>query len=31
MIETLPFDGAEVSDTIGFAGGIRLLWKIDLV
>ena len=31
MIETLPFDGAEVSDTIGFAGGIRLLWKTDLV
>ena len=31
MIETLPFDGAKVSDTIGFAGGIRLLWKTDLV
>ena len=25
MIETLPFDGAEVTDTIGFAGGIWLL------
>ena len=24
-IETLPFDGAEVSDTIGFARGIWLL------
>ena len=31
MIETLPFDGAEVSDTIGFAEGIRLLWRTDLV
>ena len=31
MIEMLPFDGAKVSDTIGFAGGIRLLWKTDLV
>ena len=31
MIETLPFDGAEVSDTIGFAGVIWLLWRTDLV
>ena len=31
IIETLPFDGAVVSDTIGFAGGIWLLWRSDLV
>ena len=31
IIETLPFDGAVVSDTIGFAGGIWLLWRFDLV
>ena len=31
MIETLPFDGAEVTDTIGFVGGIWLLWRADLV
>ena len=31
MIESLPFDGYVVADTIGFAGGIWLLWKTDLV
>ena len=31
MIETLPFDGVEVSDTIGFAGVIWLLWRTNLV
>ena len=31
IIETLPFDGAVVTDTIGFAGGIWLLWHSDLV
>ena len=31
IIETLPFDGAVVTDTIGFAGGIWLLWRSDLV
>ena len=31
IIETLPFDGAVVVDTIGFAGGIWLLWHSDLV
>ena len=31
IIETLPFDGAVVIDTIGFAGGIWLLWRFDLV
>ena len=31
MIESLPFDGSVVADTIGFAGGIWLLWKTDLV
>jgi len=31
IIELLPFDGATVADTIGFAGGIWLLWRIDLV
>ena len=25
MIESLPFDGSVVADTIGFAGGIWLL------
>ena len=30
-IESLPFDGAVVIDTIGFAGGIWLLWRSDLV
>lgn len=31
IIETLPFDGAEVFDTIGLAGGIWLLWNTNLV
>lgn len=31
VIETLPFDGVVVTDTIGFAGGIWLLWRSDLV
>ena len=31
IIETLPFDGHAVADTIGFAGGIWLLWRSDLV
>ena len=31
IIETLPFDGAVVTDTIGFAGGIWLLWRSNLV
>ncbi|KAL4638398.1 hypothetical protein ACB092_03G143700 [Castanea dentata] len=31
IIESLPFDGAVVTDTIGFAGGIWLLWRSDLV
>nr|XP_023870330.1 uncharacterized protein LOC111982945 [Quercus suber] len=31
IIECLPFDGAAVADTIGFAGGIWLLWRSDLV
>ena len=31
IIETLPFDGAVVTDTIGFVGGIWLLWHLDLV
>ena len=31
IIETLPFDGAVVTDTIGFARGIWLLWHSDLV
>ncbi|KAK7848986.1 putative mediator of rna polymerase ii transcription subunit 37c [Quercus suber] len=31
VIEALPFDGAAVADTIGFAGGIWLLWRSDLV
>ena len=30
-IETLPFDGAVVANTIGFARGIQLLWRLDLV
>ena len=28
---SLPFDGAVCSNTIGFAGGIWLLWQSDLV
>ena len=31
IIEFLPFDGAVVANTIGFAGGIWLLWCSDLV
>ena len=31
IIETLPFDGYAVADTIGFAGGIWMLWRSDLV
>lgn len=31
IIETLPFDGAVVANMIGFAGGIWLLWRVDLV
>ena len=31
IIKLLPFDGAAMADTIGFAGGIWLLWRMDLV
>ena len=31
IIEALPFDGHVVSDTIGFAGGVWMLWRSDLV
>ena len=31
IIESLPFHGVVVADTIGFAGGIWLLWCSDLV
>jgi len=31
IIEALPFDGYAVADTIGFAGGIWMLWRSDLV
>lgn len=31
IIETLPFNGFVVADTIGFAGGIWLLWRTDQV
>ena len=31
IIEALPFDGYAVADTIGFAGGIWMLWRLDLV
>lgn len=31
IIETLPFDGAVVADTIRFVGGIWLLLRLDLV
>lgn len=31
IIEGLPFDGAAVVDTIGFARGIWMLWRSDLV
>lgn len=31
IIEILPFNGFVVVDTIGFAGGIWLLWRTDQV
>ena len=31
IIETLPFNGAIVTNTIGFARGIWLLWRSNLV
>ena len=31
IIKLLPFDGAAMVNTIGFAGGIWLLWRMDLV
>ena len=31
IIRGLPFDGAYSTETIGFAGGIWLLWRSDLV
>ena len=31
IIETLPFDGVEVTDTIGYARGIWLLWNSNAV
>lgn len=31
MIESLPFDGSMLVDTIGFVRGIWLLWRINLV
>jgi len=31
IIEGLPFDGCAVVDTIGFAGGIWMLWRSDWV
>lgn len=31
IIETLPFDGAVVTNTIGFTRGIWLLWRSDMV
>ena len=31
IIEALPFDGHAIFDTIGFAGGIWMLWRSDLV
>jgi hypothetical protein len=31
IIRSLPFDGAHFTDTIGFAGGIWLLWRSDMV
>ena len=31
IIEALPFDGYAVADTIGFAGGIWMLWRSNLV
>lgn len=31
IIKGLPFDGVAITDTIGFAGGIWMLWRSDLV
>ena len=31
VIQGLPFDGFAISETIGFAGGIWLLWNSSLV
>ena len=31
IIRNLPFDGAYSTNTLGFAGGIWLLWRSDLV
>ena len=31
IIEAFPFDGHAISDTIGFVGGIWLLWRSNLV
>ena len=31
IIEGLPFEGAVVADTIGFAGGIWMLWRSDRI
>ena len=31
VIQGLPFDGFAMSETIGFAGGIWLLWNSSLV
>nr|XP_023916008.1 uncharacterized protein LOC112027589 [Quercus suber] len=29
IIEDLPFDGSIVTDTIGYAGGLWILWKME--
>ena len=31
IIEGLPFDGVAVADTIGFVGGIWMLWRADRI
>lgn len=31
IIKGLTFDGVVVTDTIGFSGGIWMLWRSDLV
>ena len=31
IIEGLPFDGVVVADTIGFVGGIWMLWRADRI
>ena len=31
IIDRLPFDGAIHSDTVGYSGGIWLLWNLDTV